>query len=73
MLPLCRHLVPISPLAQGFCWHSLEVVLGMAAGSLQLPLHSSELQGRQWDVGPKTVPTLVPAGREGAPQPQTSF
>lgn len=43
MLPLCRHLVPISSLAQGFCWHSLEVVFGMAE-SLQPRLHSSELQ-----------------------------
>lgn len=73
LLPLCRHLEPISLLAQGFCWCSLEVVLGMAAGSLQLPLHSSELQGSQWNVGPKIVPSLVPAGRAGAPQPQTSF
>lgn len=61
MFALCRHWVAISSLAVGFCWHSLEVVLGMAAESLQPLLHSSELQGSQWDIGPKTVPSLVPA------------
>lgn len=55
LLPLCRHLEPISLLAQGFCWCSLEVVLGMAAGSLQLPLHSSELQG-SGTLDPKLSP-----------------
>lgn len=56
MFPFCRHLVPISSLVQGFCWHSLEIVLGMAAESLQPSLHTSELQDSKWDAGSKTVP-----------------
>ena len=70
MLPLCRHCYPAACRHLGLCWHGLEIVLQMGAGSLQPPLHSSELAVADGTLDPKLSPHRRLQAKQEQPSPK---